>query len=335
MITTARPAQAAPTQDRAGGMADPLQRHALRDPLAAPVQRKNLAQTGLLNGITLNGTTAPVSIPNVDAVNVYEGTLPKSATRLAALTDASASQAVVGKAIAGKDFTADKANFNKSGTATLDPFVYRVKASYGDENSTTNIALDYQNSQIFTGYVIKVNDGASGKSSSMENALSGASSVNKGVPTKYSNRHASTGGNTLSGLTDLDDTNKTQHANEEGLDAMTKIAGEGARWQAVRKHAAKLTDSSWFFARTNNAKDPDVNGVSFKNLWLSWAGAFDKAYDISDATFASKVKTMGAFVKNQYGKFTTKGFSLAPGTAKLSACDANDYDLDNSKSHTV
>lgn len=321
MITTARPAQAAPAQDRAGGMADPLQRHALRDPLAAPVQRKNLAQAALVNGVTANGTAAPVGIPGVSAVNVYETNLAKTTTRLEALQAASKNQAVVGGVTEGKQFTGDKDDFNKVDVGTLDPFIYRTKTKYGDESTTTNLTLDYQNSHRFTGYVIRVNDGASGQSSTMidDNPLS--PTATKGVPTNYSNIHADTGTNALSGLTGLD-TNKTKDVNEEHIDAMTKIAGEGARWVAVRNHAAKLTDKSKFFTRKKTG-DCDIKFVDFRTLWLSWKSAFGKEYGITDATFKSKLTSGADF----------KGDGLYNGY--LANRTAADYDLDNSKSHTV
>lgn len=284
------------------------------------IQRKNLVQSGLLTGITDKGTTVPVSIPNVTAVKVYEGTLPKSESRLEALKAASASQAVVGKAISGRSFTGNEANFNKSSISSLDPFIYRTKTSYG-ENSTS-LELDYQNSHKFTGYVVKVNDGATGQSSTMvDDPRHLGQTGEKGVPSDYSNAHADTGSRELSGLISPDK-NKTKDVNEQSVDAITKIAGEGARWVAVRNHASKITDRSWFFTRVDTNKDPKVKGVSFRNLWLSWKSAFNKAYGVPDETFKSTIKTKGG------------DFNAAPGEVALSQCDSGDYDLDNSRSHT-
>lgn len=322
MFTTARSARTAPTQDRAGGVADPLQRHALRDPLAAPMQRKNLEQADLMSNCPpQNGTAAPVGIPGVNSVNVYESSPPKSASRLEALKVAAEWQAAVGGLIEGKSFTAIQDDFNDENIGTLDPFIYRTKTEYGDESTTTDLTLDYQNSHRFTGYVIRVNDGASGKSSTMIDDKPLLPTANKGVPVNYSNIHADTDTNVLSGLTGLD-TNKTKDVNEEHIDAITKIAGEGARWQAVRNHAAKLTDKSKFFTRKKTG-DCDINFVDFRTLWLSWKSAFNKEYDITDATFKAKLTSGADF----------KGDGLYNGY--LANRTAADYDLDNSKSHTV
>lgn len=333
MFTTARSVQAPPRRVTSTTGTDPLQRHALRDPLAAPVQRATFG-TGLAresmalpSGLSYTGTGSLVDVPGT--VNVYTTTKARQANKLAALTEAATAQAAVGLKIASyfskigfTKFTSDLDKFGIKAVKSMDPFIHRVSTSYGASEDPKTLTLDYQNSHKFTGYVIKVVDGASGSTSEMINDRPLNPTVNKGVPGNYSNVHADTGTNALSGLTTLD-TNKTKDVNEEHIDAMTKIAGEGARWVAVRNHAAKLTDRSWFFIRTNNAKDPDCKGVSFRNLWLSWASAFDKDYNISDATFKSTLKNYGG------------SFNMSPGTAKLSACDGNDYDLDNSKSHTV
>jgi hypothetical protein len=90
----------------------------------------------------------------------------------------------------------------------------------------------------------------------------------------------------------------------------------------VRNHAAKLTDQSKFFTRKKSGEH-DIKFVDFRTLWLSWKSAFNKEYDISDATFKSKL-TSGADFK---GDGLYNGYIANRTTA--------DYDLDNSRSHVV
>lgn len=90
-------------------------------------------------------------------------------------------------------------------------------------------------------------------------------------PLPSSNRHddKDTGG--IAGL--------TSGTGEKNVDAYTKIAGEGARWQCVRKHASKLKNDSRFFT-ANPADDQTVFAIPFKTLWLNWKTGFHNKYDI-------------------------------------------------------
>lgn len=276
------------------------------------MQRKNLEQSGLISGVTDKGLAAPISIPGVASVKVYEANLPKSANRLGALKDAAASQATVGGVTSGKTFTSNKDHFDDKDRDTLDPFIYRAKASYGSD--ATALELDYQNSHKFTGYVVKVTDGASGTSLTMaeRQPLTGGA---KGVAGSYSNIHADTGGSKLAGLTGLNPESR-QQVNEEHVDAVTKIAGEGARWVAVRNHAGSLKDTSKFYTQ-DPTREPNVYGVGFRSLWLSWKSVFDKKYNISNSEFSNKLK-------NSWQKF--KGDPVK--SYLKTSVTSDDYNLD-------
>jgi hypothetical protein len=73
------------------------------------------------------------------------------------------------------------------------------------------------------------------------------------------------------------------------LDAITKIAGEGARWQCVRQLAAagNLRNDSSFYAT-----HPITNVhhfVTFATLWASWDNVFASAFNIADATVSQRL----------------------------------------------
>lgn len=284
---------------------------------AKPVaQLRNYKQACGLGDLTENGTSTGVGFPA--AGKVYQTPVLASADRNEALVKASEYQAGVGGETEGYRYTDKPSKFNIPQVRSLDPFVLRARTSFGGKT----LNLDYQNYYRWTGYVVRIEDSETGVTSGMAVRGNLAATATKGVPTGYSNQHALTEGSALTGLT-TPTSGATRDKNEESLDAMTKIAGEGARWVAVRRHAGKLADGSFFVTRTNKDPDPAVVGVSFKNLWLSWASTFDKAYNIQDATVVNALKTAAG------------SFHFTPWTGKLSEVGSADYDLDNSRSHTA
>jgi hypothetical protein len=63
------------------------------------------------------------------------------------------------------------------------------------------------------------------------------------------------------------------------------LAGEGARWLLVRNNYATIADDSRIWTQHKGK----VYYVSFKTLWLSWAGVFGFDYNIEDAVVADKL----------------------------------------------
>jgi hypothetical protein len=141
---------------------------------------------------------------------------------------------------------------------------------------------------------------------------------------QYSNVHDQTQTGSSNIATD------TEGDQEHNLDAYTKISGEGARWQCVRAHAAKLQNDSRFFT-AGDTKD-SVLTITFVQLWLNWVGAFGPRYDIPDVDVVKATKGL------------IKGKGKPPPTAPLadlviavngSTLTDKDYNLDSHASHTV
>lgn len=87
----------------------------------------------------------------------------------------------------------------------------------------------------------------------------------------------------------------------KNFDAYTKLAGEGARFQCVRRNIARIADDTVIHVSGQN------QGVRFCDLWKTWSAFFDKKYDIPDDEIAEKLlDTMG-------GKFIN---TLATGGTK-------------------
>ena len=102
---------------------------------------------------------------------------------------------------------------------------------------------------------------------------------------------------------------------EHNLDAYTKLAGEGARWVCVRKHAASIQNNSLFYVAHASDKSK-VTGVTFQTLWGNWKDAFGKRYDIPDADVVTAIKSGGLAGLAQdveISKLTGKDYDLAAG----------------------
>jgi hypothetical protein len=139
---------------------------------------------------------------------------------------------------------------------------------------------------------------------------------------KFGNVHDTdnTGSTKIAGDTEGDE--------EHNLDAYTKIAGEGARWQCVRKHAGSLQNDTLFYTADSDTK---VLAITFEQLWLNWVAAFTARYDISDADVVKAIKGQISG-KARPGKSNKPLVGLARSVDK-SALASKDYDLDAGKSH--
>ena len=288
------------------------------------VQRKNLTQHGQSGGLTEAGTGVVVN--RTKPGKLYTMVLGEAAAdRTEAMTKVSAAAAGIGNRTTGKEWTADSAKFDDATAASLDPFLLKITVPFGKADKLT---LTYQYADRWTGYVVGIED------TSHKTAKAGPTMFNKsdgkqqGTDT-YSNVHDQdhTGSTNISKDTEGDE--------EHNLDAYTKIGGEGARWQCVRNHASKLQNDSLFFYAVD--KD-NVASITFVQLWLNWAGAFGKRYDIPDADVIKAMKgTIVGEGKKKKGVMQPGGSPLA-GLAKTvakSSLKAKDYDLDASHGFQV
>jgi len=72
------------------------------------------------------------------------------------------------------------------------------------------------------------------------------------------------------------------------LDAVTKLAGEGARWQCVRLHAAHLRDSSRFYTQLQG--DTRKAYITLERLWGTWGAKFGSAFNIPNDTVKQVIR---------------------------------------------
>ncbi len=199
---------------------------------------------------------------------------------------------------------------NDARTRKIDPFFYEAIVSWRPSAKAIPeyLGFMFQHAANFTGYVEAVldtsNPGARGVPT-MYDAETGK--ANDPDSPKYSNIHEDKDGGNLLDM--------TRGGGEESFDAYTKIAGEGARWQCVRRHGANLTNDTYFYTRQGDPGRDKVWAVSFKTLWLSWKADFDKAYDIPDAQVRAKILDPGTTLY-QWSK-----------NIAIDKLDGRDYDL--------
>lgn len=268
-------------------------------------------------------------------------------TKTAALAKAASMNAMVGKTVDayainnGLDWTGKQSDLDKQTSPTIDPFFFEAIVWYDppgpdaiDEGLHSRLlALLFQHALQWSGYVEAIfdtelteRDQAGNRAlhsmyDAYDNSKKNSQFLGRYSPDyqaaqndpernpKYSNVHDTKSEKLLADLLNA----KEGQLGEVGLDAYTKFAGEGARWQCVRNHLSKLRDNSWFYTREPKTKQ--VWGVTFRTLWASWKSDFDKAYDIPDAKVRTTLLKPGTYL-----------YSKAQPLSKLSE---QDYDLDH------
>ncbi len=302
------------------------------------VQRKTLDQAGLAGDLGFDTADQRSIVGDGRPGQVYHERAEVKGGRLEALVKAAEMNARIGKRVhdhaeplqLGKPrheswepkhlWTPTGTALKEAGVRTLDPFHFWTSVFFepkeGDTERFHQLLLGYQHAKNFTGYIETVydssNPGADDYQSMYvsrggERVTPGTKVGPKGAGERnpfYTNEHAGTHGSKIEG--------KTGGTDHEAVDAYTKIAGEGARWQCVRRHAANLSDDSRFFL----TEEGKTYGITFKTLWLSWVRVFGKRYDIGDPEVATAI-----WNKKFDSRDEVYNFRPIPG---------RDYDLDKS-----
>jgi hypothetical protein len=175
----------------------------------------------------------------------------------------------------GWNFAAEDAE--KPGVAFFDPIRVRFTGQYGANDPRENMRLDYHFGNNWSGYVIHVVDSGKG----IDMAMHDRDAVDAlDDTTEYSSIH------------DIDPLPTGPLEQDDSADAVTKLAGEGARWQCIGENAGVVRDDTRIYTNENgdNALTEKVRSVQFQVLWKSWQATFDKAYGIRDATVVEKLK---------------------------------------------
>jgi hypothetical protein len=288
------------------------------------LQRASLGQTGWLPGLKYENRTRTL-VADGRVGKVYSETVSAAAASKAeALQVAAKRNAIVGKTVDDKaasvwgytdksrQWTIGTANLNKPDFPAIDPFHFEVAVPFKSATDKPDVLrMRFQHALSFTGYVESISDTSNPATSAspamydfkMESPLKNTTVGGRNL--QFSNRHAKGGTTNLLA--------ETGGSSEHSLDAYTKIAGEGARWQCVRAHAAKLQDDSYFFVTNVDG----LYGITFRDLWLNWLTVFNKTYDVPDAEVSAAIRA------GKFGGARTNLLSVAE----------KDYDLDAGRSY--
>ena len=175
----------------------------------------------------------------------------------------------------------------------ITPFVLRLSVPYG--SGSKKLRLDYQFANSYRGYLVQVKEGDDRDQPTSKAVMvpKKKSEMTHMDPIKfYSNEHEPSGGTKL-----------TEIVNDEetfDVDAMSKLAGESARWQCVQAaaKAGVLTDDLVFYFNDDQADDKGTYwGIPFNSLWLTWT-EFGNAYQIRNDTVKTKIKALSKVARH-------------------------------------
>ena len=168
----------------------------------------------------------------------------------------------------------------------------RIPASFG---STNRLEMTYHYGQHNKGYVttVKVN----GQTRTMKESPSPADLITE----HYSSVHETIADDRLLNYTD------SAVFSASVADAYTQLAGEGARFDCVKRNIPWIKDDTVF------VKQHQTQGVMFKDLWLTWEH-FDCRYNIPDDKIANEITTENKLLKEKPkagNRSRNKGFTEA------------------------
>lgn len=169
------------------------------------------------------------------------------------------------------------------------PFVFQISVPFGKKENIKTLTLKYQYANNATGYIIGQEVTGEGQSD-----MTNAPNVNAalGFAGTYFSTHGDTGSTKLSDLIEQD-SNLPEQENAERLDARTKLAGEGARFNVVKDNMSTISDRTIIYTEDKTY----AYYIRFRSLWMNWAGLFNSAFGITNAQLATQL--LNAAVWNQ------------------------------------
>ncbi|PKM17610.1 MAG: hypothetical protein CVV11_15955 [Gammaproteobacteria bacterium HGW-Gammaproteobacteria-15] len=155
----------------------------------------------------------------------------------------------------------------------LDPFIHKIDSWYGPDEGRKILTTYVQHVSDLDGYVVRLETG---------NAVRpAAGDMVYGVPkrdSEYSHQHQP------SSQSHRDDAEKD---GPEGFDAITKIVGEGARFQCIADYPGSASDNTQFCVQV--ARD-SFRIITWKQLIVAWKSDFGGRYGISTEELSDRLK---------------------------------------------
>lgn len=199
--------------------------------------------------------------------------------------------AEIGATVEGmKNWTEIEGNIEKPDVHdTIDPFMLRVTGKY--DVAKHDMALDYHFGNSWMGYVIKVVDAGKGINQAMKPIPHKEIAELKLEDSHFSNVHRARGGNAAI-------------AGADDADSVTKLAGEGARWNCIRTGLPSVADTTKIYTNENSdgKVTEEMRYVTFPVLWKSWAATFERKFGIPDEKVIEKLKDANVTIKTKDGQ---------------------------------
>jgi hypothetical protein len=257
-----------------------------RAPAVAASGTRQLKTLAAPNGVTAIAAPALVYFNSgAHDINIlWRTAVHEAATRPALLTTIAQEAGTLAATIDGLAAAGWTPNANNAGSNdidTVDPVRVRFRGRYGVHPNWRNLNLDYHYGSKWAGYVVHVYDTGGG---GIDKEMHDRESNIPITADEYSSTH------------DIPHQAPNwaleQTHGKHAADAVTKIAGEGARWNVIAANAGKVRNDTKIFTnqRSDGALTAGVRYVLFQDLWKSWDLTFNKAWGISNNALAAVLK---------------------------------------------
>lgn len=252
----------------------------------APLQAKRI--TGLPLGARQAGPNSIwIGDGQIEVDSFWKVMLGTKDTRAQLIQAAAQTAARLGReidAIVRGDWNLKPDEVGQEGNRYFDPLRVRCVGDYGGHP----IELDFHFGNKFSGYVVRVHDPEAG----IDDQAMNANPKTLDAATEYGHVH------------EVDDRPRRPILDTPGADAVTKLAGEGARWQCIGDNIGAMRDDTRIYTNENadDAISPNVRFIDFPTLWKSWAATFDKEYGIADEKVVPKLRQPEVKIQTMKGE---------------------------------
>jgi hypothetical protein len=186
----------------------------------------------------------------------------------------------------------------------IDPFVVDVEVKDRAKPGDPAWRIVTQFADSGSGYIKKIYNGAQDLGGSIATAQDfaakkGDAPADKGADYLYSSTHeqgAESFGDRMGGIARGSD---QRGGNAKGLDAVTWLAAEGARFAPMAKLGTVGSPESRFFVKPNAGDWTGYKFVTATDLMRMWLTDFEKKYDVSTQKLAEVVNAKGKTTEAQ------------------------------------
>ncbi len=260
---------------------------------AGTAQLRLLEEADGFDNLNLRDTGETFSVigqyPNSDAKLYADNTVLEAADKAGAIAGIAERAGEIGQGLSDMGgYTTDAEKFDDGDETTIDPFTH---CSYSQLADGKYVLMMYQHTHDLDGYVTGIEEGTAGDggqytASFQESMRYGQTRVETSMGNSertYSQLHDKTVDRSLITIASGSSAGKA--------DAMTKLAGEGARFQWVRNNIATMTDTTEFAVPAKDRK-PALS-IYFRDLWATWKNWFNGQYNIPDQTIRDTLYAKG------------------------------------------